>query len=94
MTTESQDLSVSANVKYAAEKFTAKCGVAYGMNLKAEGAEVLSATASIETNAVIPGATLSLSYGKDSAGNTMNFLADKDDAQNFGAVTAKCKIAF
>ena len=94
MTTESQDLSVSANVKYAAEKFTAKCGVAYGMNLKAEGAEVLSATASIETNAVIPGATLSLSYGKDSAGNTMNFLADKDDDQNFGAVTAKCKIAF
>ena len=94
MTTESQDLSVSANVKYAAEKFTAKCGVAYGMNLKAEGAEVLSATASIETKAVIPGATLSLSYGKDSAGNTMNFLADKDDAQNFGAVTAKCKIAF
>ena len=94
MTTESQDLSVSANVKYAAEKFTAKCGVAYGMNLKAEGAEVLSATASIETNAVIPGATLSLSYGKDSAGNTMNFLADKADAQNFGAVTAKCKIAF
>ena len=94
MTTESQDLSVSANVKYAAEKFTAKCGVAYGMNLKAEGAEVLSATASIETKAVIPGATLSLSYGKDSAGNTMNFLADKADAQNFGAVTAKCKIAF
>ena len=94
MTTESQDLSVSANVKYAAEKFTAKCGVAYGMNLKAEGAEVLSATASIETNAVIPGATLSLSYGKDSAGNTMNFLADKADSQNFGAVTAKCKIAF
>ena len=94
MTTESQDLSVSANVKYAAEKFTAKCGVAYGMNLKAEGAEVLSATASIETKAVIPGATLSLSYGKDSAGNTMNFLADKADTQNFGAVTAKCKIAF
>ena len=94
MTTESQDLSVSANVKYAAEKFTAKCGVAYGMNLKAEGAEVLSATASVETKAIIPGATLSLSYGKDSAGNTMNFLADKDDAQNFGAVTAKCKIAF
>ena len=94
MTTESQDLSVSANVKYAAEKFTAKCGVAYGMNLKAEGAEVLSATASIETNAVIPDATLSLSYGKDSAGNTMNFLADKDDDQNFGAVTAKCTIAF
>ncbi len=94
MTTESQDLSVSANVKYAAEKFTAKCGVAYGMNLKAEGAEVLSATASVETKAIIPGATLSLSYGKDSAGNTMNFLADKDDDQNFGAVTAKCKIAF
>ena len=94
MTTESQDLSVSANVKYAAEKFTAKCGVAYGMNLKAEGAEVLSATASVETKAIIPGATLSLSYGKDSAGNTMNFLADKDDDQNFGAVTAKCTIAF
>lgn len=94
MTTESQDLSVSANVKYAAEKFTAKCGVAYGMNLKAEGAEVLSATASVETKAIIPGATLSLSYGKDSAGNTMNFLADKDDTQNFGAVTAKCTIAF
>ena len=94
MTTESQDLSVSANVKYAAEKFTARCGVAYGMNLKAEGAEVLSATASVETKAVIPGATLSLSYGKDSAGNTMNFLADKDDVQNFGAVTAKCTIAF
>ena len=94
MTTKSKALEVSANAKYAAEKFTAKAGAAFGTNLDAENKAYFFMTGSVESDAIINGATLSLAYGKDSADNKMNFLADQARAQNFGAVTAKCSIAF
>ena len=93
--TTSKAMEVSANVKYAAEKFTAKAGAAYGMDLDTENKAYVYATASVESDAIINGATLSLAYGKDSASNNMNFLSDNASRpQNFGAVTAKCTIAF
>ena len=94
MTTDSKDLEVSGNVKYAAEKFTAKAGATFGTNLDAENKAYFFMTGSVESDAIINGATLSLAYGKDSADNKMNFLDDQARAQNFGAVTAKCTIAF
>ena len=88
-------MEVSANVKYAAEKFTAKAGAAYGMDLDTEDKAYVYATASVESDAIINGATLSLEYGKDSDSNNMNFLSNNTSRpQNFGAVTAKCTIAF
>ncbi|MDD6840863.1 MAG: hypothetical protein PUD65_06120 [Spirochaetales bacterium] len=93
--TTSKAMEVSANVKYAAEKFTAKAGAAYGMDLDTENKAYVYATASVESDAIINGATLSLAYGKDSASNNMNFLSDNASRpQNFGAVTAKCTITF
>lgn len=93
--TTSKAMEVSANVKYAAEKFTAKAGAAYGMDLDTENKAYVYATASIESDAIINGATLSLAYGKDSDSNNMNFLSNNTSRpQNFGAVTAKCTIAF
>ena len=93
--TTSKAMEVSANVKYAAEKFTAKASAAYGMDLDTENKAYVYATASVESDAIINGATLSLAYGKDSASNNMNFLSDNASRpQNFGAVTAKCTIAF
>ena len=93
--TTSKAMEVSANVKYAAEKFTAKAGAAYGMDLDTEDKAYVYATASVESDAIINGATLSLEYGKDSDSNNMNFLSNNASRpQNFGAVTAKCTIAF
>ena len=88
-------VSTKANVAYAADAFTAKAGVAYSTVIDAEKS-VLSATASVSSSAIIPGATLALEYGKDSDDNDMNFLKDQDQAtaQNFGAITASCKISF
>ena len=89
--------STSANVAYATDAFTAKAGVAYSTIIETEKSNVLSATASIETAALIPGAKLALEYGKDSDDADMNFLKDQTASkknQNFGAITASCKIAF
>ena len=94
ITLKSKAFSAGANVEYAAEKFTAKAGADFGITFGTDNTTVLSATASIESSAVIPGATLSLAYGTDSDNNDMNFLKDQEVPQNFGAVTAKCKIAF
>ena len=95
MTTESKEMEVSGNVEYASDKFTAKASAAYGMDLDTENKAYVYATASVESDAIINGATLSLEYGKDSDSNKMNFLSNNASRpQNFGAITAKCTIAF
>ena len=95
MTTKSKNIEASANVKYAPETFTAKVGATFGTNLETENKAYFFITGSVESDAIINGATLSLAYGKDSKNGKMNFLADNTSRpQNFGAVTAKCTIAF
>ena len=94
MTTDSKLMEVSGNVEYAAELFTAKAGAVYGTQIDVEDTAYFYATASVESSAIINGATISLSYGADSEDNAMNFLEDQRIAKNFGAVTAKCVIAF
>ena len=94
MTTDSKKMEVSGNVEYAAELFTAKAGAVYGTQIDVEDTAYFYATASVESSAIINGATISLSYGPDSEKNDMNFLEDQRIAKNFGAVTAKCVIAF
>ena len=96
LTLKSKAFTANASAKYVAEKYTLNGGVSFGITFGTEKSTLLSATASVSSDVVIPGATLSLAYGKDSDGNTMNFLKDQTNskAQNFGAVTATCKIAF
>lgn len=84
-------ISAGAELKYTHDVFTAKAGVDFATVIDAKK-NVLSASASVETEALIPGATLSLAYG--SADEDMNFLADQETVQNFGKVEAKCTIKF
>lgn len=93
MTTESKEMEVSGNVEYAAEKFTAKAGAVYGTQIDVEDSSYLRLNASVESSAIIPGATISLGYGPNTDGatgkKTTNLLDEK-----YGSVTAKCVIAF
>ena len=93
-TIKAKKFSIGANVKYAAEIFTAKAGVNFGKTFDVDNTSVFYLTASVESEALIPGAKLSLAYGADSKGKDMNFLDKQATAQNFGAITAKCEIAF
>ena len=91
---ESKNLSVSGSVEYAAETFTASAGAKFATVVGSENAKQFYVTASIESDAIIPGATLSLTYA-DPDGEDLNFLKGQTPvSQNFGAVAAKCSIAF
>ena len=92
MTTEAKKMEVSGNVEYAAEKFTAKAGAVYGTQIDVEDSSYLRLNASVESSAIIPGATISLAYGPNKLMDgtvTTNLLKEK-----YGAVTAQCVIAF
>ena len=92
MTTDSKKMKVSGNVEYAAEKFTAKAGAVYGTQIDVKDSSYLRLNASVESSAIIPGATISLGYGPNKLMDgtvTTNLLKEK-----YGAVTAQCVIAF
>ena len=92
MTTDSKKMEVSGNVEYAAEKFTAKAGAVYGTQIDVKDSSYLRLNASVESSAIIPGATISLGYGPNKLMDgtvTTNLLDEK-----YGAVTAQCVIAF
>ena len=93
MTTEAKKMEVSGNVEYAAEKFTAKAGAVYGTQIDVEDSSYLRLNASVESSAIIPGATISLGYGPNTnwatGDKTTNLLKEK-----YGSVTAQCVIAF
>ena len=96
-TTEVGNVYVGADVEYANDLFTAKAGLSYNtyVGKNVSDAACLSASASVETTAIIPGATLKLAYG--AADNDMNFLKDQialQPAQNLGKVDATCTIKF
>ena len=93
MTTDSKKMEVSGNVEYAAEKFTAKAGAVYGTQIDVKDSSYLRLNASVESSAIIPGATISLGYGPNTDGTTgkktTNLLKEK-----YGSVKAQCVIAF
>ena len=93
MTTDSKKMEVSGNVEYAAEKFTAKAGAVYGTQIDVKDSSYLRLNASVESSAIIPGATISLGYGPNTNGatgdKTTNLLDEK-----YGSVKAQCVIAF
>ena len=93
MTTDSKKMEVSGNVEYAAEKFTAKAGAVYGTQIDVKDSSYLRLNASVESSAIIPGATISLGYGPNTDNatgkKTTNLLKEK-----YGSVKAQCVIAF
>ena len=81
---------VKADYTYTADIFTAKAGIGY--NFVNKDSQQLYASASVSSDVLVPGATLSLAYApiKDDKGNvTSNILAEK-----YGKVDATCKITF
>ena len=92
---ESKNLSVAGSVEYAAETFTASAGAKFAAVIGSENAKQFYVTAPIESDAIISGATLSLTYDDpDGKTSKLNFLEGQTTVQNFGAVTATCSIAF
>ena len=94
---------LGADVEYTNDLFTAKAGVGFnslvGKGIK-DSAQ-LTLKASVESDAIIPGATLKLAYG--AADDPQNLLkgqytiknkAVADFKQNFGKVEATCTIKF
>ncbi len=94
MVIKSKKFTASVGAKYVAEKFTVNGDVNFGKTFGVDNTYIFYVTAGVSSEALIPGAALSLTYGVDSAENDMNFLDKQDAPQNFGAVTATCKISF
>ena len=76
---------LGATVSYKFDAFTVAAGINY------ESTEKLYANASVETDSIIPGATLKLAYGPVSKDGkvTTNLLDEK-----YGKIDATCTIAF
>lgn len=81
--------NAGASVEYKADAFTAKVGGKY------YSTEQLKLNASVESTALVPGATLKLAYAGDDVLNKLA-PADQTDLDNgvLGKVVASCKIAF
>ena len=90
---------LGADVEYTNDLFTAKAGVGFNSYVgKVNGNKVkdlaqLTLKASVESDAIIPGATLKLAYG--AADGDQNLLKGQGIvAQNLGKVEATCTIKF
>ena len=94
MTTNTKYYELSASAKYKAELFTVGVGLTFGAQVDVDDSAYLRANASVETDKLVPGATLALKYSpkradtKDGA-YTTNLLKEK-----YGKVEASCTIAF
>ena len=89
---------LGADVEYTNDLFTAKAGVGFNSYVAKglENAAQLTLKASVESDAIIPGATLKLAYG--AADGKQNLLKDQvngvQKVQNLGKVDATCTIKF
>ena len=85
---------LGADVEYKNDLFTAKSGVGFNslVGKDSKDSSQLTIKASVETEAIIPGATLKLAYGADK--KDQNILKDQTKTQNFGKVDAVCTIKF
>ena len=88
-----KDFKVSAEVSYAAELFTAKAGLTFGTTFGTDDTSYVYASASISSDKIVDGATLSLAYAPASDANSVitNYL--KDDTK-LGTIYASATISF
>ena len=93
-----KELEVSGSVKYAAEKFTAKAGATFSKTLEENGAKQLYANASVESDSIIPGATLKLAYGPTTKDMKTYYATETNlldiENTNYGKVDLSCTIKF
>lgn len=86
------EYSISASAEYKAELFTVAAGLTYGDTVDVDNKAYLRLNASIETDKLVPGATLSLAYGPNR--NTDGSYSTNLLKEEFGTVDATCTIAF
>ena len=93
---EAKNYYLGASVEYAHDLFTAKAEVGFNNVVDKKDAAQLTLKASVESDAIIPGATLKLAYG--AADGKQNLLKDQvngvQKVQNLGKVDATCTIKF
>ncbi len=82
-------LAINGSVKYAPEEFTAEVKGTFKKTIEVEKSNVLTLEASISSDKVIDGATLSLAYA-----GSKNLLKDQTEPQKFGKITASAKVEF
>ena len=82
-------LAVNGSVKYAPEEFTAEVKAVFKKTIEVEKSNVLTLEASISSDKVIDGATLSLAYA-----GSKNLLKDQTTAQTLGKITAGATVKF
>ncbi len=82
-------LAINGSVKYAPEEFTAEVKGTFKKTIEVEKSNVLTLGASISSDKVIDGATLSLAYA-----GSKNLLKDQTVSQEFGKITASAKVEF
>ncbi len=86
---KAKELALNASVKYAPEEFTAEVKAVFKKTIEVEKSNVLTLEASISSDKVIDGATLSLAYA-----GSKNLLKDQATAQKLGKITAGATVKF
>ncbi len=86
-------VSVGGGVEYKADAFKGKANAGFKTKVGTENSNVLTFDAGVESDVIVPGATLKLAYSENKT-DTMNFLADQARSQNFGKVEASATIKF
>ena len=89
---EVKNYYLGASVEYAHDLFTAKAEVGFNSYVDVTDKSQLTLSASVESDAIIPGATLKLAYG--AGDKDQNLLKDQAIKQQFGKVDATCTIKF
>ena len=89
---EAKNYYLGASVEYAHDLFTAKAEVGFNNVVDKKDVAQLTLKASVESDAIIPGATLKLAYG--AGDKDQNLLKDQAIDQQFGKVDATCTIKF
>lgn len=90
----SKGMAVYGKVAYKADMFTANFTADYAKTIGTDKTSQLYFTAGIESEAVVDGAKLALTYGKASSSDKLNVLKDQAVDQKLGKVTASATISF
>ncbi len=85
-------VSVGGGVEYKADAFKATANAGFATKVGTEKSNVLTFDAAVESDVLVPGATLKLAYGKTA--DDQNLLSGQTLAQDLGKVEASCTIKF
>ena len=85
-------VSVGGGVEYKADAYKATANAGFATEVGKDNANVLTFDVAVESEVLVPGATLKLAYGKTA--DKQNLLSGQTLAQDLGKVEASCTIKF